>query len=358
MHKMKHFLQEIHPVALFRLTVLGSLTCRKHLDQGELKRTIKELAKHSYNIPHSTRSNLSEKTIEAWYYRWKDDGIEALTPKVRCDIGQSKIPEELQRKIISLKKDNPSMSIEAILEYFQNHEVEHIRGLSNSSVHRLLQHHGLSHAPKAQSIEEIHYEKWKTGRCKHETWLKKLTQGKLLIVDLIFELREDISGEDVEKLYHCILNKPLHYRNRSICVLAVCKGIPRKTIAGHLCIAPSTVDNSFNKYKLHGTSTVTSDLKLKPHKHEKQEYIDKAFSILHAPPLSYGYNRTTWRLVDLKAAMEREGMSIGKGGLSKIIKNAGYSYRKAKTVLTSNDKDYKDKRSISPSGFRKSGEYW
>lgn len=41
--------------------------------------------------------------------------------------------------------------------------------------------------------------------------------------------------------------------------------------------------------------------------------------------------------------MESSGMSIAKYGIEKIIKNAGYSYKKAKTVLTSNDPDYKEK---------------
>jgi hypothetical protein len=41
--------------------------------------------------------------------------------------------------------------------------------------------------------------------------------------------------------------------------------------------------------------------------------------------------------------MELLGMPIAKAGISKIIKNAGYSYRKAKTTLTSTDPDYKEK---------------
>ncbi|MCK5648628.1 MAG: transposase [Gammaproteobacteria bacterium] len=57
----------------------------------------------------------------------------------------------------------------------------------------------------------------------------------------------------------------------------------------------------------------------------------------------YGFNRTSWRQVDILKVMSDEGMGIAKNGLREILKNSGYTYRKAKTVLTSNDPDYKEK---------------
>lgn len=50
--------------ALLRLSVLGSLASRDHLNRGELQKIIKELAKQTYRIPHCNRVHLSEKTIE------------------------------------------------------------------------------------------------------------------------------------------------------------------------------------------------------------------------------------------------------------------------------------------------------
>jgi putative transposase len=57
----------IHPVALFRLSVLGPLTSRDYLGHGELKSMLAQLAAQPYNIPHTRHRFLSEKTIEAWY---------------------------------------------------------------------------------------------------------------------------------------------------------------------------------------------------------------------------------------------------------------------------------------------------
>jgi len=70
---------EIHQVALFRYSVLGALVSRGHLARGELKATIRELAAREYDVPGSRNSRLSEKTIEAWYYKNVRVGSRNLT---------------------------------------------------------------------------------------------------------------------------------------------------------------------------------------------------------------------------------------------------------------------------------------
>jgi hypothetical protein len=82
-------MNEIHPLALFRLSVLGSLVSRERLHHGELQKTIGELAGREYAIPGSARRMLAQKTIQAWYYTWRKEGIAGLEPKVRFDRGQS-----------------------------------------------------------------------------------------------------------------------------------------------------------------------------------------------------------------------------------------------------------------------------
>jgi transposase InsO family protein len=137
-------MKQIHPQALFRLSVLGPLASRDHLERGELKVLVRELAAQSYAIPNSKRVYLSEKTIESWYYAWKSGGIEALTPQVRVDHGQSKLPEALQEAVLAAKKEQPGRSLSTILELVQRVGVGGANEASRSSIHRLLQSHGLS----------------------------------------------------------------------------------------------------------------------------------------------------------------------------------------------------------------------
>lgn len=108
-------MNDLHPTALHRFSVIGPLVSRDQLAHGELKRLIRELASRSYDIPGTTRRRIGEKTIEAWYYAWQRGGIEALTPKVRKDQGQSKLRIEIQQAIISAKQENACRSIDQLI---------------------------------------------------------------------------------------------------------------------------------------------------------------------------------------------------------------------------------------------------
>ncbi len=78
-------------------------------------------------------------------------------------------------------------------------------------------------------------------------------------------------------------------------------------------------------------------------KFEQSKYKDAVFKVLHAPPSSYGINRTTWRMEDLYYTLRQEGFPICKPYIRKITKDAGYRYLKAKKVLTSTDPEYQEK---------------
>jgi len=147
-------MNDIHPVALFRYSVLGPLVSRVELQRGELKATLHELAARHYDIPGSRNSLLSEKTIEAWYYAWRRDGIDALTPKTRSDRGQSKIAPEVQEAILAAKRKNPRRSIRTIRRLLERRGTVAKGDLSRSAIHRLLQAHGLSRPSGSASEPE------------------------------------------------------------------------------------------------------------------------------------------------------------------------------------------------------------
>ena len=147
-------MQQIHPHALFRLSVLGPLASRQHLEKGDLKALVRDLAAKSYAVPDSRRTFLAEKTIEGWYYAWKRGGIDALVPKPRSDQGASKISEVLQEAICAAKKENPGRSLRTIRQLVGASGLPGARKLSRSSIHRLLQSRGLSKLPGAVQPEE------------------------------------------------------------------------------------------------------------------------------------------------------------------------------------------------------------
>jgi transposase-like protein len=81
----------------------------------------------------------------------------------------------------------------------------------------------------------------------------------------------------------------------------------------------------------------------KVRKAENPVYRETLLSTLHCPPAQYGINRTTWTTKLLCEVMAKRGYKTGHNTVAKIIKNAGYRFRKAREVLTSNDPDYKEK---------------
>ena len=147
-------MKEIDPVALFRLSVLGPLVSRERLGRGELQQIIRELALREYAIPGSRRRLVGEKTIEAWYYAWRKNGIDGLAPKPRADAGVSKIPPTLQSALLAAKRDNPRRSIRQLRQLMESSGQAAQGALSRSAIHRLLQQHGLSRMPGSAARPE------------------------------------------------------------------------------------------------------------------------------------------------------------------------------------------------------------
>ena len=147
-------MNEIDPLALFRLSVLGPMVSRERLDRGELQQLIRELAQREYAIPGSQRRHIGEKTIQAWYYSWRKEGITGLEPKTRVDRGRSRISPPIQQAVLAAKRENPRRSIRQILRLLEAAGLVASKSLSRSAIHRLLQHSGLSKLAGSPSLPE------------------------------------------------------------------------------------------------------------------------------------------------------------------------------------------------------------
>ena len=92
---------------------------------------------------------------------------------------------------------------------------------------------------------------------------------------------------------------------------------------------------------LRRTKKVTAEVKM-----EMAKKSDQIIKLLHEPPAIHGINRTSWSLETLSNAYkEQYDEPISKSTISKYIRDKGYSFKKAKIVLTSPDPDYRKKLS-------------
>ncbi len=212
--------------------------------------------------------------------------------------------------------------------------------LTISTVYRFLHQNDLIKYIKRNKKS---YKKTVKDTNQDKMWMQRLSYGEISIEALKIDLCSKTPNEDLEKLYYCVMNKPVRYRKRAIIILALKKEIPQQTIIDFLFSSSTTIFYNRKKYHERGVDSLISDSRHVEHEYENPQYIDTFFSILHSPPSEHGFNRTTWRQQDLLKAMSDCNMPISINSLNKIIKNSGYKYRKAKKRLTSNDPKYKEK---------------
>ena len=187
-----------------------------------------------------------------------------------------------------------------------------------------------------------------TSKCKINQllpmkWMLGVLQNGLPKKIIVEELDETITPMDLDGLLTRVRDGDLRERNRALAVLANAKGIQISAIAEFLMLDQRTVAAYVSKFRKSGLRSLFSFDRAGLKKHELPEYKDTLFSILHSPPRDHGINRTSWRMNDLQLVMCNSGLNIGNDCIRKIVKDAGFAYRKAKKVLTSTDPAYKER---------------
>ena len=198
-------------------------------------------------------------------------------------------------------------------------------------LHKRREHSNLEFQTE-ENIQEIGY-----------IWVLKLIQGEISTTELEKRFSDKLDLEDIRKLHHVIINQPLKYRNRAITILLYLENCSQHSISRFLFMNQGSVKSYIDRYKEGGIEELFTHRLKVIKKYENPEYKEALFKILHAPPSSYNINRTTWKLDDLQRIMTLEDFGLCKDSIRMIIKNSGYSVRKAKKVLTSNDPNYQKK---------------
>jgi transposase len=98
-----------------------------------------------------------------------------------------------------------------------------------------------------------------------------------------------------------------------------------------------------NKFDSGGAAEVFAPQSRSNRKIDNEDLRNAVFSLLHEPPSNHGINRTSWTMPLMCQVLKNQGREISPALVSKMIKAAGYKWRKAKVVLTSNDPTYTEK---------------
>lgn len=119
-------------------------------------------------------------------------------------------------------------------------------------------------------------------------------------------------------------------------------------VARQFRVSVRTVVKWVKRYRREGGDGL-KDKSSRPHRIPRQllkpgkELHDAVMSVLHTPPRDCRFNRTTWRLRDLRGALAAKGAVASQSNIRRAIRDAGYQWRKARISLTSRDPEYRSK---------------
>jgi transposase InsO family protein len=131
-------------VARFRAEIVGALT-RKDLERGELRTQLRTLAGERFRPPGSdVTKHFSFTTLERWYYAHRRGGLDALRPAPRDDRGHGReLTPEQRQLLLDIRREHPSASVALILRTLVADGRLEQHAISQSTVRRLYQAHGL-----------------------------------------------------------------------------------------------------------------------------------------------------------------------------------------------------------------------
>jgi transposase len=156
-------------------------------------------------------------------------------------------------------------------------------------------------------------------------------------------LHEELGIPALSALLHRLHNGRLLDRNRAMVALASRRKIPIRTICAFLGIGKAFVRKYRDKFDSKGAKLLFAPQTKSNRKIDNENLRSAVFSLLHEPPTIHGINRTSWTMALLRRVLKENGKHVGTALVAKMIKAAGYKWRKAKIVLTSTDPAYKEK---------------
>ena len=132
-------------------------------------------------------------------------------------------------------------------------------------------------------------------------------------------------------------------RTKALAVLAGAHEIAVPTIAAFLGASRSTIRKYARLWQAGGAPALFDHPRRANSKADNPAIQQAIFAMLHEPPALHEVNRTSWTLSDLSRVLAGKGHRVGIQVISKVVRSAGYRWRKARVVLTSNDPDYATK---------------
>lgn len=157
------------------------------------------------------------------------------------------------------------------------------------------------------------------------------------------KLSPAIDESDLRTVTKHLLSARLLDRRRAMVLLTHWLGMRQSWLCGLIGLSPTTWRRCLRVYAEGGVDALFARRQSPTRKADNEELRKLLFDTLHRPPGEFGINRTTWKVADLGRVLEQRGQPASEDVVREIIKSSGYRWRKARTVLTSNDPEFAQK---------------
>src|SRR5262249_20922861 len=152
-------------------------------------------------------------------------------------------------------------------------------------------------------------------------------------------------------------NGRLRERKKALTIIARKRGISNAMISTILHSSLKTTRRYFRVYSEEGALGLFGSRTQRSKAPANSEKIRNILNLLHQKPNAFGINRTSWTQGALIQAYKgRHNEVISRCTVQRLIKKAGYTWRKARRVLTSPDRNYEEKVELLSRTLRSLGE--
>ena len=148
---------------------------------------------------------------------------------------------------------------------------------------------------KHSLIKTEKLSKTELDRIRWQEWIYEIERGNLLV----HKWEKILSGQNI------------HNRKIVLAVMAKEEGFTIRAISEHLGISRNTILFRSNAYIAGGIDGLLGR-KSKPSLVDDVVFTKALFTLLHEPPSLSGFNRTSWRLDDLRQALSTQGIKVCK----------------------------------------------
>ena len=170
-------------VALFRLRVLGPLTCTE-LEHGEQARLLRELSHKRFRPPGQARTrSYGFSTLERWLGRYRKGGLEALRPQSRASGHAKALSKEQRELVLAIRREHRGASVPLIMRTLITEGRLEPGAITASAVRRLLASHGLQRELYTREAEAKQgRRRWQVER-PGQLWHADVCHGPSLKID-------------------------------------------------------------------------------------------------------------------------------------------------------------------------------